>query len=111
LTSISQFSVELLGRTYGGGVLKIEPTAASNILVYPGNEKRFPGILEKKLNKFLFRGKRREAMRLADEWIMSNLKISSEDMDYIIRSYRYLRDVRLGNNPEIEQGDVQKVQG
>lgn len=100
LTSISQISVELLGRTYGGGVLKIEPTAASNILVYPGNGDRFPVTLGKKLNDFLLRGNRMDAVKLADKWVATNLRLPRENMDSIINGYRYIRSLRLGKNAQ-----------
>ncbi len=100
LTSISQLSIELLGRTYGGGVLKIEPTAIKKVLVYPGNGKRFPASLENELNSLLLKGKRREAIELADKWMITNLQVPREDMDFIIKSYRYIRDLRLGKNAQ-----------
>lgn len=96
LTSISQLSAELVGRTYGGGVLKIEPTAASKILVYSGNGYHFPSDLGNKLNNLLLKGKRREAMELADEWMIANLRIPRKDMNAIMECYRDLRDLRLG---------------
>lgn len=96
LTSISQLSIELSGRTYGGGVLKLEPTAASKILVYPGNGECFPIDLESKLNILLSKGKKREAMNLADSWMMENLNLSKDYMTAITTCYITLRDLRLG---------------
>jgi hypothetical protein len=98
LTSISQVSAELVGRTYGGGVLKIEPTAAGKIMVYPGNGHRFPEGLRNKLNAYLLKGRRLDAVELADKWIIANLAISKEDMDFVKQCYQNIRGIRLGNN-------------
>jgi hypothetical protein len=95
-TSITQLSVELAGRTYGGGVLKIEPTAANNILVFPGNGLGFPKNLECKLNSLLIQGKRREAMNLADKWMINNSNISKKDIYNIASCYQSIRNMRLG---------------
>lgn len=96
LTSISQLSAELLGRTYGGGILKIEPTAASEIIVYPGNGHSFPKSLENQLNTLLHKGKRREAINVADKWMIANLGISRKAINSIIKCYRNVRDLRSG---------------
>jgi len=98
LTSISQVSAELVGRTYGGGVLKIEPTSAGKILVYPGNGDRFPKELQNKLNACLLKGKRLDAMKLADKWMIANLSVSREEIDFIRQCYQNIRDLRLGKN-------------
>ncbi|MFX0196307.1 MAG: class I SAM-dependent DNA methyltransferase [Candidatus Hodarchaeota archaeon] len=98
LTSISQLSIELLGRTYGGGVLKIEPTAANKILVYPGNGDRFPADLENDLNRLLIDGKHREAMKHADRWMVNNSLITKKQMNSIKACYENLRDLRLGDS-------------
>lgn len=98
LTSISQVSVELIGRTYGGGILKIEPTAAGKIMVYAGNGHRFPKGLQEKVNAYLLKGKRLDAMKLADEWMITNLAVPKEDMDFIRQCYQNVRDIRLGVN-------------
>ena len=98
LTSISQLSIELIGRTYGGGILKIEPTAAGKILVYSGNGNPFPEDLEIELNKLLAKGKQREAVKFGNEWMIENSLITKEQMDSIKACYENLRDLRLGEN-------------
>jgi len=98
LTSISQVSAELVGRTYGGGVLKIEPTAAGKIMVYPGNGHSFPEGLRNKLNAYLVKGRRLDAVELADKWIIANLAVSKEDMDFVKECYQNIRGIRLGKN-------------
>ncbi len=97
LTSVSQLSVEMVGRTYGSGILKIEPTAISKILVYPGNGHCFPVDMETKLNNLLLQNKRREAMEFADKWVLENLGISRKNMNSIKKCYENIRDCRLGN--------------
>jgi hypothetical protein len=98
LTSFSQISVEIVGRTYGGGVLKIEPTAAQKIMVYAGNGHRFPEGVQDKLNAYLLEGKKLNAVELADKWMIANLAVSKEDMEFIKQYYQNIRDIRLGNN-------------
>lgn len=98
LTSISQLSIELLGRTYGGGILKIEPSAAGKILVYSGNGKYFPKKLESELDKLLLKGKLREAVKFGNKWMIENSLVTKEQMDSIKLSYENLRDLRLGEN-------------
>lgn len=97
-TSISQLSLELLGRTYGGGVLKVEPKVAHKILVYSGNGKRFPEYLERELNNLLAMGKQREAVKFGNKWMIENSLVTKEQMDSIKACYENLRDLRLGEN-------------
>ncbi len=94
-TSISQLSVELQGRTYGGGVLKLEPTSASKILVYPGDGKSPPQFLEKKVNKYLSNGQKNKAIDLVDDWFMKNEKIPKTYIQSIAECYKDLKNKRL----------------
>ena len=96
-TSISQLSIEFHGRTYGGGILKLEPSAAKKILVYTGNGQPFPKNLYTKLNELLIEGKRREAMSLADNWMATNLKFLKRDLEAIVEYYEKIKSIRLGN--------------
>lgn len=96
LTSLSQLSVELTARTYGGGVLKIEPSAAVQILVYPGRGHVFPTDLGLELNGLLIGGKRLQAIEQADNWLAANLSVARENISFIYQRYQKLRNLRLG---------------
>ena len=95
LSSISQLSIELYGKTYGGGVLKIEPTSAKRIFVFTGNGSPFPKNLDKKINKFLLNGNRRDAIDFVDNWLEDNLNFPRNDMKFIKKSYKAIREMRL----------------
>jgi len=94
-SSISQLSIELYSKTYGGGVLKIEPSAAKNILVYSGEGKPFPKELGEKVNKILAQGNKRKVVEFVDDWVINNLRISKKDMELAKKMYKMNRDLRL----------------
>lgn len=95
LSSISQLSIELYGKTYGGGVLKVEPTSAKRILVFSGDGRPFPKNLDKKINKFLLEGKRQDAIDFVDTWMKDNLDFPKNDMNFIKKSYEEIRKLRI----------------
>lgn len=96
LTSLSQLSLELSARTYGGGVLKIEPSAAGEILVFPGNGSDLPTDLVREVDDLLANGKRLEAVNRVDNWLVANMDVPRDDMDYIARYFHELRRLRAG---------------
>jgi adenine-specific DNA-methyltransferase len=93
-TSFSQLSVELLGKTYGGGVLKIEPAAAKKILVYDGQGEKFPESIEKEIIPLLAQGKREEIVDLVDDWFVHNLDLSEQLVDRMKSEYIKIRNIR-----------------
>lgn len=95
LSSISQLSIELYGKTYGGGVLKIEPTSAKRILIFTGNDRPFPKNLDVKVNNFLTNGKRRDAIDFVDNWLVKNQDFPKKDMKLIKKCYNAIREMRL----------------
>lgn len=94
-SSISQLSIELNGKTYGGGVLKIEPSAAKKILIYPGSEQEIPDKLIKKINTLVANGDKKKAMDFVDKWVIDNLGIPNKDVEMIKNYYNMIRDMRL----------------
>lgn len=78
LTTFSQISAELESRSYGSGVLKIEPTNAKNIRLYiPGNKSKTEiTATYKKLNNLMRNGKASEVEQLANEFIFSDVEIN-----------------------------------
>jgi hypothetical protein len=98
LSSISQLSIEISSRTYGSGVLKIEPSAAKQILVFPGDGQSYPEEVSNKIHVLIRDGKRDEAMNVVDDWFSSILNISKSDMNNINKCYRRLKMIRLGTD-------------
>jgi|GEM_PF-1770879 len=93
-SSISQLSIEILGKTYGGGILKIEPSAAKKILVYDGNGKDFPDQYEDEINKLLKKGNREEIIDLVDKWFIRNLEIPDNLIFDIKTDFYVIRKLR-----------------
>lgn len=96
LSSISQLSIEIFSRTYGSGVLKIEPSEAKKILVFSGNGLAYPKEIDSTVQDLIREGNREQAMNIVDAWFMKNLNISKKEMDNILSYYRKLKEVRLG---------------
>lgn len=94
LTSLTALSVELEGHALGGGMLKLEPGEAKNILI-PTLSKPISKALGNKLDKLLRTGKQQEANELADEEILEKLLgFSKSEIKSLRDSVRQLRDRR-----------------
>lgn len=96
LSSISQLSAELVGRSYGGGILKLEPREASNLLVpRPG---RLPPLqndgVAASVDKALERGDRTWATRLVDDWLCGILGVGDDVLDDARRLHDTLKAQR-----------------
>lgn len=96
LTSVFQLSAELIGRTYGGGVLKIEPTSARELLVYPGGRTPVPKDEYDKIAGRLADGDKAAAMAAADAIVRRATGASSKTMRLLTSCFRVFRDARLG---------------
>ncbi len=96
LTSVFQVSAELAGRTYGGGVLKIEPSSASGLLVFDGNGARVPMEAYRKIGRLLAAGERAAAMKEANTAVAQVTKANAELMECYALCFGALRDMRLG---------------
>lgn len=70
LSSYSQLSSELVGRSYGSGVLKLEPTAAKNVSIFT-SERVLEGLSNEtsKIDSLLVRGNLAEAQKVVDKVI------------------------------------------
>lgn len=91
LTTFSQVSAELESRSYGSGVLKIEPSNAKCIkLLIPDNKtKREINTTYRKLNSLMRKGLVTEVERLANEFIFPNTDVSNlSNVLYLLRSRR-----------------------
>jgi len=72
-----QFSIEAHAKTYGQGVLKIEPNALKNTLVYLSKDNSVNSTYDK-ISKLLSVSRRVEAMKVATEFIDRALSIPEE---------------------------------
>lgn len=84
LSTFSQLSAELEGRTYGAGVLKHEPSEAKKIkLIFRGSAKPEDKntIIEtfNAINKSLREDNRQQAQMLADEFVLSNISVGKRN--------------------------------
>lgn len=71
LSTFSQISAEIEGRTYGAGVLKHEPSEAAKIkLLMPEVEARKVGNTLKKIDRLLRKGLYQQARKQADEFLL-----------------------------------------
>lgn len=95
LSSISQFFVETLGRTYGDAILKLEPGKTANVVVAACLNRSYPHHLEKEIQSYLKCSNKRAAMKIVDDWFIQSELISKENMEYIQDHYKLGRDLRL----------------
>jgi hypothetical protein len=74
LSTIGQLCLEVNSKTYGRGVLKLEPKSLGNVLVQKQN-KKIPNKIYDKIDYTLSKGSRNEAIKLASEFIYDSLEI------------------------------------
>jgi adenine-specific DNA methylase len=97
-TSLTALSVELEGHALGGGMLKLEPTEAKNVLV-PVLLNRIPTSFMNKLDKLLRAGKHEEANSLADKEVLEKLLgFSKMQINSLCDSAKQLRNRRYYKN-------------
>jgi adenine-specific DNA-methyltransferase len=84
MSSLTQLSAELLGRTYGGGILKLEPSEAVKLLVPLLSPKRVASI-KTTLDVYMRAGKRDEARLLVDSELTTAGIIPDESCALVIR--------------------------
>lgn len=74
LSSFSQLSAEVEGRTYGAGVLKLEPSEALRIhILLPEVDERVTDETFHSIHCSLLEGKSKQARSLADEFIVQEI--------------------------------------
>lgn len=96
MTTLTALSAEVCGRTYGGGVLKLEPSEAARVLVV--NPQRVTTMIDATfamLCRLLSTGKTEEATKLADEIVLIGLLGLTERELTVLRTARdLLRQLR-----------------
>ncbi len=95
LSSLSQLSFEIYSKTYGSGVLKIEPSAAKKALVFLGENFVFPYGIESRVDDLILKDQRALAMKTVDNWFIENLNVPAEEMEKCFRQYEELKNIRL----------------
>lgn len=93
LSSFGQLSLEVNSKTYGRGILKVEPSSLKNTLVYVSKDKLINSVYPE-IKKALLNNNKKEARKLATNFMASFLNIPSEMVSQIelsINSYENLR--------------------
>jgi adenine-specific DNA-methyltransferase len=73
----SQLSIEANSKTYGSGVLKIEPYSLKEAIVFRSNDRRI-GAVYRKISTLLHDNKKQEAIDVATEFINNALGVSKQ---------------------------------
>lgn len=89
-----QLSIESYSKTYGRGVLKVEPRALKNSIIYLSSDPDINSIY-KKLSKLISSGKKLKAMMTATEFINKKLKIEETHSNAAISALAELQRRRL----------------
>jgi len=98
VSSFSELSAELVGRSYGGGVLKLEPSEVSKLLIAVPKD-GFPNVNchFDKMNQLLIDGDVQEAVSLADKITLSQyLGLEERDIKCLREQCSILRERRIG---------------
>jgi len=95
LSIYSQLSIEMHAKTYGRGILKIEPKTLKKMLVIKKNDMVINSIYEKIL-LLLSNGEKLSAVKIATEFINSELNIPAELFIRAEIAFNNLQSMRLG---------------
>lgn len=79
LSTLTQFSAEIVGRSYGGGVLKLEPSEACRLII-PEIPDVFAAKLFSEVHHLCLEGKYSSATELVDEVLLGKLLTRGELM-------------------------------
>lgn len=91
VSTVFQLSAEIMGRYYGGGLLKIEPSDALNLIaIETTSYSTF-----KRIDSALRRKSLTEAIRIADRAVAEALHLSDDELDELRESLQKLRCLRV----------------
>jgi len=93
-STIGQLSIEINSKTYGRGMLKVEPSSLNNSIVYICNDKSINSTY-RKINKLLKNGFKSESVKLATKFINSNLNIPKKLSEITNIALREIQSRRL----------------
>jgi len=94
LSDIGQLSLEVNAKTYGKGVLKIEPSSLKSALIYISSDKAI-NATHAIINNYLKQNKKAEARQVATEFITNYLNIPKAITDELynaIKEFEVLRN-------------------
>lgn len=74
LSNAGQLALEAYSKTYGSGVLKIEPGSLQNAIIHKGN-KKIPGKVYAEIARSIENNDRKNAVKLASKFINETLNI------------------------------------
>ncbi len=90
--SLTMLSTEIEGHALGGGMLKLEPNEAKQVLI---PNAKVPVALYNRLDKLLRQNKTKQALELGDEIILGNsLGLKARDMEVLSSAVKHLRHQR-----------------
>jgi len=93
LSTITQFSAEVEGRSYGGGVLKLEPSEAGRLVIPKISGCRLNGLF-REAHELCCRGRSDHASRLVDDMIVGSL-LTRQELATLRTALQMLRARRL----------------
>jgi len=94
LSAVGQLSLEAYSKSYGRGILKIEPSSLKNAIVKK-HEKRIPRIIYSDISLLLTNKDKETAFRLATEFINDTLSIPEDLANNTLHLFKELQDRRL----------------
>jgi len=97
-SSLSLLSLEIEGRSYGGGILKIEPRELDRVLLpWPDLSQARLRLLAEEVDSLLRAGRWEEASRTVDAALLrEGLRLSERSVDLLQAARRRLLDRRMG---------------
>lgn len=93
LSAFSLLDIELLAKTYGKDVLKIEPSALKKVWVYCPN-KPIDAVIVQEIDALLKSGDRDKVVLVATRYVLNDMKLAENQKKNIIDSYNLLRTQR-----------------
>lgn len=90
LSAFSLLDIELLAKTYGKDVLKIEPSALKKVRVYCP-DKPINAEIVQEINALLKSGDRDGVVIVATRYVMNDMNLSESQEKHITNSYNQLR--------------------
>jgi len=98
VSTLFKFGAEMIGRRYGGGVLKIEPSDARRLLlVSPGSATASAEAVFVQIDELLRKGRNAEATELADRVVLREaLGMCAQEISALAAARDFLCELRLG---------------
>jgi hypothetical protein len=92
--SLTMLSTEIEGHALGGGMLKLEPNEAKQVLI---PKVKVPAALYNRLDKLLRQNKTKEALELGNKIILGNsLGLRERDIEVLSKAAAHLQKQRQG---------------